>query len=116
MIGNISAGLFGEVTVDLNVDQLIVAGGGGGGQGGAAGGGAGGYLSYVSELLSKSTNYSVIIGAIVRCRQGKIWKGLKEEDITEEKESLHKWLSVLSAGSFVVWLIVWLFCFIVWLV
>jgi hypothetical protein len=32
-------------------------------------------------------------GAIVRCRQGKIWKGLKEEDITEEKESLHKWFS-----------------------
>ena len=32
-------------------------------------------------------------GAIVRCRQGKIWKGLKEEDFVEEKESLHKWFS-----------------------
>ena len=32
-------------------------------------------------------------GAIVRCRQGKIWKGLKEEDLVEEKESLHKWFS-----------------------
>ena len=32
-------------------------------------------------------------GAIVRCRQGKIWKGINEEDITEEKESLHKWFS-----------------------
>lgn len=32
-------------------------------------------------------------GAIVKCRQGKIWKGLKEEDLVEEKESLHKWFS-----------------------
>lgn len=32
-------------------------------------------------------------GAIVRCRQGKIWKGLKEEDVVEKKESLHKWFS-----------------------
>ena len=36
-------------------------------------------------------------GAIVRCRRGEIWKGLKEEDvvenIAEEKESLHKWFS-----------------------
>jgi hypothetical protein len=29
-------------------------------------------------------------GAIVRCRQGEIWKDLKEEELTE-KESLHKW-------------------------
>ena len=29
-------------------------------------------------------------GAIVRCRQGKIWKDLKEEDLKED-ESLHKW-------------------------
>lgn len=29
-------------------------------------------------------------GAIVRCRQGKIWKNLKEEELTED-ESLHKW-------------------------
>ena len=29
-------------------------------------------------------------GAIVRCRQGKIWKDLKEEDLNED-ESLHKW-------------------------
>lgn len=32
-------------------------------------------------------------GAIVRCRQGEIWKGLKEEDSIEEEESLHKWFS-----------------------
>ena len=37
-------------------------------------------------------------GAIVRCRRGEIWKGLKEEDVVEEtikeeKESLHKWFS-----------------------
>lgn len=32
-------------------------------------------------------------GAIVRCRRGEIWKGLKEEDLAEEKESLHKWFS-----------------------
>ena len=29
-------------------------------------------------------------GAVVRCRQGKIWKDLKEEDLNEE-ESLRKW-------------------------
>ena len=29
-------------------------------------------------------------GAIVRCRQGEIWKDLKEEELTED-ESLHKW-------------------------
>ena len=29
-------------------------------------------------------------GAVVRCRQGKIWKGIKEEEINED-ESLHKW-------------------------
>ena len=29
-------------------------------------------------------------GAIVRCRQGKIWKNLKEEELNED-ESLHKW-------------------------
>jgi len=29
-------------------------------------------------------------GAIVRCRQGKIWKDLKEDELTED-ESLHKW-------------------------
>jgi len=32
-------------------------------------------------------------GAIVRCRRGEIWKGLKEEDLIQEKESLHKWFS-----------------------
>lgn len=38
-------------------------------------------------------------GAIVRCRDGKIWKGIKEEDssIDEDEiievESLHKWFS-----------------------
>jgi len=31
-------------------------------------------------------------GAIVRCRQGKIWKDLKEEDLKED-ESLHKWFN-----------------------
>ena len=31
-------------------------------------------------------------GAVVRCRQGKIWKGIKEELIREKaKETLHKW-------------------------
>ena len=29
-------------------------------------------------------------GAIVRCRQGSIWKGIKEEDINE-KETLRTW-------------------------
>ena len=29
-------------------------------------------------------------GAIVRCRQGKIWKGIKEEEINE-KETLRTW-------------------------
>jgi len=29
-------------------------------------------------------------GAVVRCRQGDIWKDLKEEELTED-ESLHKW-------------------------
>ena len=29
-------------------------------------------------------------GAIVRCRQGKIWKDIKEEELNED-ESLHKW-------------------------
>lgn len=37
-------------------------------------------------------------GAIVRCRKGKIWKGLKEEDLVEEKESLHKWFSRKGGG------------------
>jgi hypothetical protein len=32
-------------------------------------------------------------GAIVRCRQGDIWKGIKEvfEQLLQEDESLHKW-------------------------
>lgn len=29
-------------------------------------------------------------GAVVRCRQGKIWKDIKEEELNED-ESLHKW-------------------------
>lgn len=37
-------------------------------------------------------------GAIVRCRQGDIWKDLKEEDLAEEKESLHKWFSRRGGG------------------
>jgi len=34
-------------------------------------------------------------GAIVRCRQGKIWKDLKEivQEVLQEEESLHKWFS-----------------------
>ena len=44
-------------------------------------------------------------GAIVRCRRGEIWKGLKEEDIVEEKESLHKWFSRKGApGSSSGWI------------
>ena len=30
-------------------------------------------------------------GAIVRCRQGKILKGIKEEEINEKKETLRTW-------------------------
>jgi len=30
-------------------------------------------------------------GAIVRCRKGKIWKGIKEEEINEKKETLRTW-------------------------
>ncbi len=31
-------------------------------------------------------------GAVVRCRQGKIWKGLKEDEIDEaKKETLRQW-------------------------
>jgi hypothetical protein len=32
-------------------------------------------------------------GAVVRCRQGKIWKGIKEaiQEILQEDESLRKW-------------------------
>lgn len=29
-------------------------------------------------------------GAVVRCRKGEIWKGIKEEELNED-ESLHKW-------------------------
>lgn len=29
-------------------------------------------------------------GAVVRCRQGSIWKDIKEEELNED-ESLHKW-------------------------
>ena len=32
-------------------------------------------------------------GAIVRCRRGDIWKDLKEEDVVQEKESLHTWFN-----------------------
>ncbi len=32
-------------------------------------------------------------GAIVRCRQGKIWKGIKEEKINEKKETLRTWFT-----------------------
>jgi hypothetical protein len=35
-------------------------------------------------------------GAIVRCRQGDIWKGVKEEEVNED-ESLHKWFSKKGA-------------------
>jgi hypothetical protein len=30
-------------------------------------------------------------GAIVRCRKGKIWKGLKEDEQLNEKETLRTW-------------------------
>ena len=32
-------------------------------------------------------------GAVVKCRKGKIWKGLKEiiQEVIQEDESLHKW-------------------------
>ena len=30
-------------------------------------------------------------GAIVRCRKGNIWKGIKEEEINEKKETLRTW-------------------------
>ncbi len=30
-------------------------------------------------------------GAIVRCRKGNIWKGIKEEVALQEKETLRKW-------------------------
>lgn len=30
-------------------------------------------------------------GAIVRCRKGEIWKGIKEEEINEKKETLRTW-------------------------
>lgn len=32
-------------------------------------------------------------GAIVRCRNGEIWKDIKEDESIEEEESLHKWFS-----------------------
>ncbi len=32
-------------------------------------------------------------GAIVRCRKGDIWKGLKEEISLQEKETLRKWFA-----------------------
>jgi hypothetical protein len=32
-------------------------------------------------------------GAVVRCRQGEIWKDIKEEEELEEAESLHKWFN-----------------------
>jgi hypothetical protein len=32
-------------------------------------------------------------GAVVRCRRGDIWKGIKEEEEINEDESLHKWFN-----------------------
>jgi hypothetical protein len=32
-------------------------------------------------------------GAVVRCRRGEIWKGIKEEEEINEDESLHKWFN-----------------------
>ena len=32
-------------------------------------------------------------GAIVRCRKGNIWKGIKEEVALQEKETLRKWFA-----------------------
>lgn len=47
------------------------------------------------EYGKKSTAYRS--GAIVRCRQGDIWKNLKEEDVLDE-ESLHKWFKHRGGG------------------
>ena len=47
------------------------------------------------EYGKKSSAYRS--GAIVRCRQGDIWKDLKEEDVLDE-ESLHKWFSRRGGG------------------
>lgn len=47
------------------------------------------------EYGKKSTAYRS--GAIVRCRQGDIWKDLKEEDVLDE-ESLHKWFKRRGGG------------------
>jgi hypothetical protein len=32
-------------------------------------------------------------GAVVRCRRGDIWKGIKEEEEINEDESLYKWFN-----------------------
>ena len=37
-------------------------------------------------------------GAVVRCRQGKIWKGINEEELNED-ESLHKWFNRRGASG-----------------
>ena len=40
-------------------------------------------------------------GAVVRCRKGKIWKGIKEEQIHEIiKESLRDWFKKKKMGSY----------------
>jgi hypothetical protein len=48
-------------------------------------------LRIARRKFEKSSAYRS--GAIVRCRQGKIWKDLKEDilEIIQEDESLHKW-------------------------
>ena len=48
--------------VGLTADILQIAGGGGGGNGGG-GGGAGGLLTYTSQALTTSTNYSCTVGS-----------------------------------------------------
>jgi hypothetical protein len=45
-------------------------------------------LRIARRKFKKSSAYRS--GAVVRCRQGEIWKDLKEEDLNED-ESLHKW-------------------------
>ena len=45
-------------------------------------------LRIARRKFDKSSAYRS--GAIVRCRQGKIWKDLKEDELTED-ESLRKW-------------------------
>ena len=50
-------------------------------------------LRIARRKIPKSSAYRS--GTIVRCRQGEIWKDLKEiiQELLQEDESLHKWFS-----------------------